>query len=521
MIELQTNGLQANDLHADGSLANGFVPNDLLSHSALELGRLVQSRQVGVEELTRAALDAAMTSNGEINAFITFNKDEALSQARAIQSRIDSGEIMPKLAGVPVAVKDNINTRGLLTTCASRILDGYTPMYDATVVERLRDAGAVMIGKLNMDEFAMGSTTETSAYGPARNPWDTSRCPGGSSGGAAAAVAAGVVSFTLGSDTGGSIRQPSAFCGVTGHKPTYGAVSRWGLIAYGSSLDQIGPIAKSARECAAAMAVLCGEDKRDGTSMPFTFDDSTVQSADEDALKGLRVGVPDEAFESGLDSSVRARVLGAADLLSNMGASVERFSFPMFRYAVPAYYIIASAEAASNLSRYDGIRYGRGVIEPGLSLDEAIVRARSEGFGREVKRRLMLGNFALSAGYYDAYYNKALQAKALLCGAFDKAFERFDLILTPTAPTTAMRLGESLDDPLTMYLGDVYTVPVNLAGLPAVSLPCGFSESGESKGMPVGMQFTGKAFSDVKVLRAAAAYQTVTDWHKGVPHAAV
>ncbi|MDR2657224.1 MAG: Asp-tRNA(Asn)/Glu-tRNA(Gln) amidotransferase subunit GatA [Oscillospiraceae bacterium] len=491
--------------------------NDYLSYSAIKLGGLIQSKQIGVAELTRAAIEAAKESNDGINAFITINEEEAIRQARRVQSLIDNGDTPSKLAGVPCAVKDNISTRGTPTTCASRILGGYTPMYDATVVERLRAAGTVMIGKLNMDEFAMGSTTETSAYGSARNPWDPSRCPGGSSGGAAAAVAARVAPFTLGSDTGGSIRQPAAFCGVTGFKPTYGAVSRWGLIAYGSSLDQIGPIAKDARDCAAVMTILSGEDKRDGTSTPFEFDDSSIANVNADSadlLVGLRVGVPDEAFETGLDPSVRARTLEAADTLSNLGAAVERFSFPMFKYAVPAYYIIASAEAASNLSRYDGIRYGRGVAEPGLPLDEAIIRARSEGFGREVKRRLMLGNFALSAGYYDAYYNKALQAKALLCGAFDAAFDRFDILLTPTAPTTAMRLGESLDDPLTMYLGDIYTVPVNLAGLPAVSLPCGFSDK---DGMPVGMQFIGKAFSDVNVLRAAAAYQSATDWHQCAP----
>jgi aspartyl-tRNA(Asn)/glutamyl-tRNA(Gln) amidotransferase subunit A len=487
------------------------------AYTALELGAMVQSRQVGVEELARAALDAAKASNGDINAFITFSDDVAMSQARAVQSRIDSGDIPSRLAGVPVAVKDNISARGVLTTCASLILDGYTPMYDATVVERLRGAGTVMIGKLNMDEFAMGSTTETSAYGPARNPWDTERCPGGSSGGAAAAVAAGVAPFALGSDTGGSIRQPAAFCGVTGHKPTYGAVSRWGLVAYGSSLDQIGPIARDARDCAAAMTALSGEDTRDGTSMPYVFDDSAVLRADADALKGLRFGIPREAFETGLDPSVKSLALDAVDLLSDLGASVEWFPFPMFRHAVPAYYIIASAEAASNLSRYDGIRYGRGAAEPGLTLDEAIVRARSEGFGREVKRRLMLGNFALSAGYYDAYYNKALQAKTLLRGEYDSAFQRFDIIITPTAPTTAMRLGESLDDPLAMYLGDVYTVPVNLAGLPAVSLPCGFA----GDGMPAGMQFIGRAFDDVGVLRAAVAYQSVTGWHKEGYHAAV
>lgn len=492
-------------------LSGGFM-----GYSALELGALVQSRKAGVEELARAALEAAASTGDSVNAFITLCEDYAMGQARLVQSRIDSGDIPSRLAGVPAAVKDNISTRGIPTTCASRILDGYTPMFDANAVERLRGAGGIMIGKLNMDEFAMGSTTETSAYGPTRNPLDLSRCPGGSSGGAAAAVAARAVPFALGSDTGGSIRQPASFCGVTGHKPTYGAVSRWGLIAYGSSLDQIGPIARDARDCAAVMSILAGEDKRDGTSAAFEFDDSTVINADADALKGLRAGIPDEAFDAGLDQSIRARVLEAADLLEDLGAKVERFAFPTLRYAVPAYYIIASAEAASNLSRYDGIRYGRGAAEPGLTLEEAIARARSAGFGREVKRRLMLGNFALSAGYYDAYYNKALQVKAMLCGAFDEAFERFDIILTPTAPTTAMKLGESLNDPLAMYLGDVYTVPVNLAGLPAASLPCGFAEpdADGGAGMPIGMQFIGRAFGDETVLRAAAAYQSVTDWHR-------
>jgi aspartyl-tRNA(Asn)/glutamyl-tRNA(Gln) amidotransferase subunit A len=491
---------------------------DIFDLSALEIGAAIKSREIGVAELTRAALRQA--ADTPTNAFITICEEEALARAELVQSRVDGGEATSPLAGVPAAIKDNISTKGIRTTCASRILDNYIPMYDATAVERLYAADAVIIGKLNMDEFAMGSTNETSAFGAVRNPWDGDRCPGGSSGGAAAAVAARIIPYALGSDTGGSIRQPAAFCGVTGLKPTYGAVSRWGLIAYGSSLDQIGPLARDARDCAAILAALSGEaDARDGTSVRYVPEPppqcaGQSQALDDPSLKGLRVALPREAFERGLSGDVRDATLAAAKTLETLGAVVEWIPFPMFEYAVAAYYIIASAEAASNLSRYDGIRYGRGVADVGLSLEEAILRARGEGFGREVKRRLMLGNFVLSAGYYDAYYNKALQAKALLCDAFREAFGRFDMMLTPTAPSAALRLGENLDDPLAMYMGDVYTVPVNIAGLPALSLPCGFSN-----GLPIGAQFIGAQFADAALLRAGAAYQSATDHHKRKPGA--
>ena len=481
----------------------------LRDKTALELGRMVKAREVGVAELTRAALSASREAQEALNPFVTICEQEALKRADAVQARVDAGEDMSPVAGVPMAAKDLISTKGIRTTCASSMLDNYIPMYDAAVIEKLEASGAVMIGKLNMDEFAMGSTNETSAYGAVRNPWDTRRCPGGSSGGSAAAVAAGAASYTLGSDTGGSIRQPSAFCGVTGLKPTYGAVSRWGLIAYGSSLDQIGPIARDARDCAAVLAALSGEaDARDGTSISFAFD----PIPEEPSVKGLRIALPDEAFGQGLDEAVRERVLEGAKALESLGASVEWIPFPMAEYAVAAYYVIASAEAASNLSRFDGIRYGPGIADTGLSLDEAILRARSEGFGREVKRRLMLGNFVLSAGYYDAYYNKALQAKALLAQAYRRVFDKYDIIITPTAPSVAVPLGASLDDPLAMYMGDVYTVPVNLAGLPALSLPCGFTD-----GLPVGMQMIGEPLSDGRLLAAGAAYQLATSHHTRKP----
>ncbi|MCI8496853.1 MAG: Asp-tRNA(Asn)/Glu-tRNA(Gln) amidotransferase subunit GatA, partial [Clostridiales bacterium] len=424
-----------------------------------------------------------------------------------------NGGLTSPLAGVPVAVKDNICTRDELTTCGSHMLYNFRPPYHATVVEKLKETGAVLTGKLNMDEFAMGSTSETSYFGPVKNPWDTSRVPGGSSGGSAASVAAGEAFYTLGSDTGGSIRQPCSFCGVTGIKPTYGTVSRYGLVAYASSLDQIGPIARTAEDCAAALDVITGKDPHDGTSVESPEKDFLGNLTSD--IKGMKIGIPTDYYGEGLDSDVKERVLSVAKELEGLGAEVEEFRMPIVEYAVPAYYIIASAEATSNLSRYDGVKYGYRAESP-ADLYDLYLKSRSEGFGMEVKRRIMLGNFVLSSGYYDAYYLKALRVKALIKYAFDEAFEKYDAILSPTAPTTALKMGESLNDPLKMYLGDIYTVSVNLAGLPGLVMPCGF----DGNGMPVGAQLIGKPFGEQALLNAAHAYQQVTDFHTKRPVAA-
>lgn len=471
----------------------------------LEAGKKIKSKEIGVRELTAAALERIETIDGDVQAFLRTEADTALTRADIVQKKIDNGELTGALAGVPYGLKDNICTRGLETTCASRILGGFLPPYDATVVKKMNDSGMIMVGKTNMDEFAMGSTTETSYYKTTKNPWDLNHAPGGSSGGSAAAVAAGEVPLGIGSDTGGSIRQPAAYCGVTGLKPTYGAVSRFGLIAYGSSLDQIGPIAPTVKDCAAVFNVLSGYDEMDSTSMPVELD---VMSGLENGVKGMTIGIPRSFFGDGLNEEVREKILAAAKVFEENGAVVEEFEFPMLDYAVPAYYIIASAEASSNLSRFDGVKYGFR-SEDAQGLRDVYLKTRTEGFGSEVKKRIMLGAFALSSGYYDAYYNKALQVKALIKEAFDKAFEKYDMILGPVAPTTAPGIGESLKDPLAMYLSDIYTVSVNLAGLPGLSLPCGF----DCQGLPIGMQLLGKAFDDAKLLRAGAFYQDVTDFH--------
>ena len=415
-----------------------------------------------------------------------------------------------RLAGIPVAVKDNIATEHLPTTCSSKILQGFMSPYNATVIDKLAAAGAVILGKTNMDEFAMGSTTETSCTGVTKNPWDDAKVPGGSSGGSAAAVAAGLAPIALGSDTGGSIRQPCAYCGLTGIKPTYGAVSRYGLLAYGSSLDQIGPIAHNAEDCAALLEVIAGYDEKDSTSaknVNFAFDKEL-----HDDLRGKKIGLPKNYLGDGLEPQIEAAIRTACDKLSALGAEVEEFTMPMIEYAVPAYYIIASAEASSNLSRYDGIKYG---YHPDSfdDLEDLYLTARSDGFGLEVKRRIMLGTFALSSGYYDAYYQKALKVRAMIREAFDGAFAKYDAIISPVAPTTAPRLGDSLSDPLAMYLSDIYTVSVNLVGIPAISLPCGFDDGG----MPVGMQLLGNMMSEEKLVNLAYAYQQHTDWHKQTP----
>ncbi|MDR3207893.1 MAG: Asp-tRNA(Asn)/Glu-tRNA(Gln) amidotransferase subunit GatA [Oscillospiraceae bacterium] len=483
---------------------------ELYDLSALALAAAIRDRQVGVAEAAGAFLDRIEKTDPAISAFITVDRADAMARAAAAQAAIDAGEATSPLAGVPVGVKDNISVRGLPTSCASKILEGYVPVFDATVTDRLTQAGLVVVGKLNMDEFAMGGSTETGVHGPTRNPWDTARVPGGSSGGSAAAVAAREIPLALGSDTGGSIRQPCAFCGATGLKPTYGAVSRYGLVAYASSLDQIGPIARSVDDCAALLAAISGPDARDSTCVvdaPFAFD----QTPDE-GLDGMTVGLPRNYFEGGIDGDVKKAVLAAAKQLEALGARVEEFVMPMMEYTVPAYYIIACAEASSNLSRFDGVKYGYRSPKA-ATLSELYLDTRSEGFGLEVKRRMMLGNFVLSSGYYDAYYKKALQARALIKDAYNALFKKYDLILSPVAPTTAYHLGENLDDPLKMYMGDIYTVPVNLAGLPAVAMPCGF----DGQGLPVGFQLVGDTFAEPLLIRAGRAYQRVTAHHLKQP----
>lgn len=483
----------------------------LFDLTALQLGAAIRAGEVSARDAVKASLDAIAARQGENNAFITVLAEQAMAQAKALDEDKEKLAVGP-LAGVPAGVKDNICTLDVKTSCASKILGEFAPPYDATVMEKFRAAGGVMVGKLNMDEFAMGSTTETSFYGPARNPWDLERVPGGSSGGAAAAVAAGECWYALGSDTGGSIRQPASYCGVTGMKPTYGTVSRYGLIAYASSLDQIGPLARTAEDCAAVLDLLQGRDERDGTSLDFDAGHLLERlSAD---LTGMKIGIPVDCFGDGLDPDVREKVLAVAEVLKGRGAQVEECKLPIMEYVVPTYYIIAAAEASSNLSRFDGVKYGwrAGDYE---DLTDLYCKTRTEGFGREVQRRILLGTFVLSTGYYDAYYKKALQVKAVIKQAFDEAFRKYDLLLTPVAPTTAPKLGESLGDPLQMYLSDIYTVSVNLAGLPAISVPCGF----DRKGMPVGAQLIGAPLMEQKVLNAAHAFQQDTDYHTKRPEA--
>lgn len=472
----------------------------LMSLTAVELGRKIKEKEVTVEEAVTAALDAIEKREAQVHSFVTVDREGALKRAKEVQAKIDAGELTGPLAGVPVAIKDNMCTKGLLTTCSSKILFNFVPTYTAEAVLNLEKAGAVILGKTNMDEFAMGSTTETSAYGVTKNPWNTGHVPGGSSGGSCAAVAAEECSYALGSDTGGSIRQPSSFCGVTGIKPTYGTVSRYGLIAYGSSLDQIGPIAKDVTDCATILEAIASHDVKDSTSVQR--EDYDFTSALVDDVRGMKIGIPRDYFGDGLDPEVKAAVLGAAKKLEEKGAIVEKFDLSLVEYAIPAYYVIACAEASSNLARFDGVKYGYRT-EQYDGLHNMYKKTRSEGFGAEAKRRIMLGSFVLSSGYYDAYYLKALRTKALIKQAFDKAFEKYDVILGPAAPTTAPKLGASLSDPLKMYLGDIYTISVNLAGLPGITLPCGTDQSG----LPIGLQLIGDCFAEKKIIRAAYTYE--------------
>lgn len=477
----------------------------LMSLTAVELGKRIKAKEVTVTEAVTAALDAIEAKEKRVNSFVTVDREGALKRAEEVQKLIDDGTLTGPLAGVPVAIKDNMCTKDLLTTCSSKILSNFKPAYTAEAVENLEKAGAVIIGKTNMDEFAMGSTTETSAYGATKNPWNEDHVPGGSSGGSCAAVAAEECSYALGSDTGGSIRQPSSFCGVTGIKPTYGTVSRYGLIAYGSSLDQIGPIAKDVTDCAAILEAIASYDKKDSTSIPR--DDLKFTDALVDDVKGLKIGIPRDYFGEGLDPEVKAAVLNAAKVLEQKGAIVEEFDLSLVEYAIPAYYVIACAEASSNLARFDGVKYGYRAKEY-EGLHNMYKKTRSEGFGPEVKRRIMLGSFVLSSGYYDAYYLKALRTKALIKKAFDEAFSKYDVILGPAAPTTAPKIGESLSDPIKMYLGDIYTISVNLAGLPGISLPCGK----DSNGLPIGLQLIGDCFKEKNIIRAAYAFEQTREY---------
>ena len=472
----------------------------ILDLTAVELGKKIKAKEITVAEAVKASLEQMKKLEPTVHAYVTVDEEGALKRAEEVQKRIDDGTLTGPLPGVPVAIKDNMCTKDLLTTCSSKILYNFVPTYSAEAVINLEKAGAVILGKTNMDEFAMGSTTETSAYGVTRNPWDPEHVPGGSSGGSCAAVAAEECFFALGSDTGGSIRQPSSFCGVTGIKPTYGTVSRYGLIAYGSSLDQIGPIAKDVTDCATILEAISSYDKKDSTSIPRTDLDFT--SALVDDVKGMRIGIPRDYLGEGLDEEVKDAILKAAKVLEEKGAIVEEFDLGLVKYAIPAYYVIASAEASSNLSRFDGVKYGLRAKEY-EGLHEMYKKSRSEGFGEEVKRRIMLGSFVLSSGYYDAYYLKALRTKALIKKEFDKAFEKYDVILGPAAPSTAPKLGESLSDPLKMYLGDIYTISVNLAGLPGMTVPCGK----DSNGLPIGLQLIGDCFQEKKIIRAGYAFE--------------
>ena len=472
----------------------------VLDLTAVELGKKIKAKEITVVDAVKASLEQIKKLEPVVHAYVTVDEEGALKRAEEVQRRIDDGTLTGPLAGVPVAIKDNMCTKDLLTTCSSKILYNFVPTFSAEAVINLENAGAVILGKTNMDEFAMGSTTETSAYGVTRNPWDPEHVPGGSSGGSCAAVAAEECFFALGSDTGGSIRQPSSFCGVTGIKPTYGTVSRYGLIAYGSSLDQIGPIARDVTDCATILETISSYDKKDSTSIPR--EDMDFTSALVDDVKGMRIGIPRDYLGEGLDEEVKEAILKAAKVLEDKGAIVEEFDLGLVKYAIPAYYVIASAEASSNLSRFDGVKYGLRAKEY-EGLHEMYKKSRSEGFGEEVKRRIMLGSFVLSSGYYDAYYLKALRTKALIKKEFDKAFEKYDVILGPAAPSTAPKLGESLSDPLKMYLGDIYTISVNLAGLPGMTVPCGK----DSAGLPIGLQLIGDCFQEKKIIRAGYAFE--------------
>ena len=473
---------------------------EILENTALSLGKKIRLKEIGVREVVKASLDQIDRQEPKIHAFLGVEEKKVYARVKEVEEGIKAGRYRGPLAGVPIAVKDNICTKGQKTTCASKILGNFVPPYNASAVEKLNEAGMIVIGKTNMDEFAMGSTTETSAFGITHNPWNTNHVPGGSSGGSCAAVAAGEAFAALGSDTGGSIRQPSAYCGVTGIKPTYGTVSRYGLIAYASSLDQIGPVGKDVADCAALLEIIAGHDAKDSTSMKR--EDLAFSSSMTDKIVGMKFGVPKEYLSEGLNPEVKEAFMNTLKSLTEMGAVIEFFSMKTTEYMIPAYYIIASAEASSNLERFDGVKYGFRAKEY-EGLHDMYKKTRTEGFGEEVKRRIMLGSFVLSSGYYDAYYLKALRTKALIKKEFDQAFSKYDVLLAPASPFTAPKLGESLKDPLAMYLGDIYTVAVNLCGLPGITVPCGKDVAG----LPIGIQMIGDCFKENNLFRAAHAYE--------------
>lgn len=482
------------------------MADKLYELTAHELSDMIRARKVSAREVAQCFIDRMEAVEDKVKAFLTTTPEIALAQADAVDVAIAAGEELGPLAGVPGAIKDNLCTRGVLTTCASKILGNYRPVYDATVIERLNSERFVMVGKTNLDEFAMGGSTENSAFFVTHNPWDLNRVPGGSSGGSAAAVAADECAFALGSDTGGSIRQPASFCGVVGLKPTYGRVSRYGLVAFASSLDQIGPITKDVTDCALVLNAIAGKDACDSTSLDLPTPDFTKALVDD--VKGLRIGVPKEFFGVGTDPDVAKAVMDGVQTLAALGAEYKETSMPSVEYGVPTYYIIAPAEASSNLARYDGVRYGlRSADSPDvISMFE---NTREEGFGAEVKQRILIGTYALSAGYYDAYYLKAQKVRTLLRRDFEKAFEEFDVIVTPTAPVVAWTIGELMDDPLAIKLADICTIPVNMAGLPGISIPCGFKGN-----LPIGMQLIGKALDEETLLRVAYTFERNSEWRK-------
>jgi len=478
----------------------------LYNKSAHELHEMLVGKEISSKELTEAVLVRMDETEDRIHAYITETRDIALRQAAAADERIARGEQISYFEGIPGVIKDNICTKGVKTTCASKMLENFVPPYDATVMKRLETVRPVILGKANMDEFAMGGSTENSAFYPTRNPWNVECVPGGSSGGSAAAVAAGSAIWALGSDTGGSIRQPASFCGVVGMKPTYGRVSRYGLVAFASSLDQIGPVTRDVTDCAHLLQAIAGHDEQDSTSSASEVPDFTKSLVQD--VKGLKIGIPKEFFVKGMDAEVEQAVRQAIDKLQALGAEIQEISLPHTEYAISVYYLIAPAEAATNLERYDGVSYGARV--DGADVVEMMTKTRSEKFGEEVKRRILIGNYALSAGYYDAYYLKALKVRRLIKADYDKAFEKVDVIVTPTAPTPAYRIGAMTNDPLKMYLQDIYTVPLNLAGLPGISVPCGYSR----EKLPIGLQIIGKPLDEATVLRTAYTYEQSQEFYK-------
>ena len=475
-----------------------------------ELHQQLASKERSALEITQEALERITTLEPKVRAFLSITADYALEQAQQVDKKIAAGEEIGILEGIPIGIKDNMCTKGIKTTCASRILDNFVPPYESTVTQKLKDAGAIMVGKTNLDEFAMGSSTENSGYQVTANPWDLERVPGGSSGGSAAAVAANECVVSLGSDTGGSIRQPASFCGVVGLKPTYGLVSRFGLVAYASSLDQIGPFSRNVEDAAILLGAIAGHDSRDSTSLKVAIPDYT-QHLQSDLKKGLKVGIIRETFGEGLDPTVAESVKNAIAQLESLGAEVKEISCPRFRYGLPAYYMIAPSEASANLARYDAVKYG--IREEADNLVNMYTGTRAAGFGAEVKRRIMLGTYALSAGYYDAYYLKAQKVRTLIKQDFETAFEEVDVLISPTAPTTAFKAGEKTSDPLSMYLSDLMTIPVNLAGLPGINVPCGFDDAG----LPIGMQLISNVLREDVLFHVAYAYEQATEWHKKQP----